>query len=254
MKITIHTQKDIKKMILVGQLTAEVLKMIKHYIKPNVSTNYLNNICHNYIVKKQKAIPAALGYNGFPKSVCISVNDEVCHGIPSDLKILKEGDIINIDVSIIKNKYYGDSSKMFSVGKISKKSKKICKVAKKSLYKAIQILKPGLNINYIGKTIQKYVEKKKFSIVREYCGHGIGKNFHMPPYILHYFDKKEKNLLLKKGMIFTIEPMINQGKQYVYQEDDGWTIKTKDKSISAQYEHTVLITKKKYKILTSRKL
>ncbi|QJC34122.1 type I methionyl aminopeptidase [Enterobacteriaceae endosymbiont of Donacia cinerea] len=253
MKIIIKNTEEIKKIYKSCQLAVEVLEMIKKYILPGVSTEEINNICHNYITKNQKAIPATLGYNGFPKSVCISKNDIVCHGISNKNDILKNGDIVNIDVTILYNNYYGDTSKMFFVGnKISKKSKLLCLTAQKSLYKAINILKPGIRLYKIGKVIQNYVESKKFSVVRNYCGHGIGKNFHEDPQILHY-KSYDYGILLKPGMIFTIEPMINIGHHDVYLTRDNWTVKTKDKTNSAQYEHTVLITNFGRKILTLRK-
>ncbi|QJC33307.1 type I methionyl aminopeptidase [Enterobacteriaceae endosymbiont of Donacia clavipes] len=253
MKILIKNSEEIKKIHKSCKLAAEVLEMIETYIKPGISTEEINIICHNYITKIQKAIPATLGYNGFPKSVCISKNDIVCHGISSKNDILKNGDIINIDVTILYNNYYGDTSKMFFVGnKISLKSKLLCLTAQKSLYKAINILKPGLRLYKIGQIIQKYVESKNFSVVKNYCGHGIGKNFHEDPQILHY-NSYDYGITLKSGMIFTIEPMINIGNHNVYLTNDKWTVKTQDKTNSAQYEHTILINKSGSEILTIRK-
>ncbi|QJC28645.1 type I methionyl aminopeptidase [Enterobacteriaceae endosymbiont of Plateumaris consimilis] len=253
MTILIKNDKEIKKINKSCQLASEVLEMIKKYIKPGINTEQLNNICHDYIINVQKAKPATLGYKGYPKSVCISVNDVVCHGISNERELLKYGDILNIDVTIFHNNYYGDTSKMFVVGDyISKESKLLCLTAKKSLYKAINIIKPGIPLNLIGKTIQQYVESKNFSVVRQYCGHGIGKNFHEEPQILHY-DSYDTGILLKPGMVFTIEPMINIGKHHVYLTNDGWTVKTKDKTLSAQYEHTILVNNNGCKILTIRK-
>ncbi|QJC34526.1 type I methionyl aminopeptidase [Enterobacteriaceae endosymbiont of Donacia crassipes] len=253
MKIFIKNSKEIKKIYTSCQLAAKVLEMIKTYIIPGISTEEINNICHNYITKTQKAKSATLGYKGFPKSVCISINDVVCHGIPSKKEILKNGDIVNIDVTVLYNNYYGDTSKMFLVGNnVSKISKLLCLTAKKSLYKAINILKPGIRLYKIGQIIQKYVESKKFSVVKNYCGHGIGKNFHEDPQILHY-KSYDYGIILRPGMVFTIEPMINIGNHDVYLTNDNWTVKTIDKTNSAQYEHTVLITDIGSKVLTIRK-
>ncbi|MDE5285530.1 MAG: type I methionyl aminopeptidase, partial [Buchnera aphidicola] len=210
------------------------------------------DICHEYITYQQKSIPACLGYHGFPKSICISINDVVCHGIPSERTILKEGDIVNIDITVIKNGYHGDTSKMFYVGEIGILAKRLCEVTQESLYKALKIIKPGIKIYKIGEIIQNYAENQNFSVVKEYCGHGIGRNFHELPHILHY-KNKNNNMLLEKGMIFTVEPMINAGKASVRCMKDGWTIKTKDRSLSAQYEHTILVTKYGCDILTWRK-
>lgn len=235
-----------------GKVTANVLEMIKEYIVPSISTYEINKICHNYITKIKKSIPACLNYQGFPKSICISINDVVCHGIPNKKKKLKQGDIVNIDVAVIKNNYYSDASKMFLVGKVKKNHKKLCDVTKKSLYLAISFIKPGLNLSKIGEVIENYVKKHNFSVVREYCGHGIGKSFHEFPQVLHY---KNNNFgcILKKGMVFTIEPMVNEKKSTVYCLNDGWTVKTKDGSFSAQYEHTITVTENGCEILTLQK-
>ncbi|WP_422667167.1 type I methionyl aminopeptidase [Buchnera aphidicola] len=252
MNYIIKTESEIEKMKISGKLAAEVLEMIENYIKPDISTEEINNICHDYIVYKQKAIPACLGYHGFPKSICISVNDVVCHGIPKSQKILKEGDIVNIDVTVIKNNYHGDTSKMFFVGKVSILAKRLCQITRESLYKALNIVHPGIPLYKIGETIQNYVEKNNFSVVKEYCGHGIGYNFHEQPHILHYKNIKN-NMIIQKGMIFTIEPMINAGHADVKCMKDGWTVKTKDRSLSAQYEHTILVTHNGCNILTWQK-
>ncbi|XBC40949.1 MAG: type I methionyl aminopeptidase [Buchnera aphidicola (Nurudea yanoniella)] len=251
--ISIKTNNEIKKMRVVSKLVAEVLEMIKQYIKPGISTGELDAICYNYIINNQESKPACLGYNGFPKSVCISINNVVCHGIPNYKEKLKCGDIVNIDVAIKKDGYYGDASKMFFVGKPTKIGKLLCEVARNSLYLSLHIIKPGVYISKIGQTIQKYVENYNFSIVKEYCGHGIGTKFHEEPQILHhdYYDNKE--ITLKSGMIFTIEPMINAGSCKVKCMNDGWTIKTQDGSLSAQYEHTVLVNEKGCEILTLQK-
>lgn len=248
----IKNNEEIKKMRKVGKLAAEVLDMIENHIVHNITTEEINQICHNYIIKKQKSIPACLGYNGYPKSICTSVNDVVCHGIPNVKQKLKEGDIINIDVAIIHNGYYSDTSKMFILGKPSILSKRLCHVAQESLYLALNLIKPNMPLYKIGQAIEKYVKKQKFSVVKEYCGHGIGKNFHEEPQILHC-DNKDPGIILKPGMTFTIEPMINTGSNQVRCMKDGWTIKTKDHGLSAQYEHTILVTDKNCEILTLRK-
>ncbi|BGI51146.1 MAG: type I methionyl aminopeptidase [Arsenophonus endosymbiont of Ceratovacuna japonica] len=252
MTILIKTEEDIYKIRIASHLAAEVLEVIEDYIKIGISTNELNNICHTYIVEKQKAIPACLNYQGFPKSICTSVNDVICHGIPNNKKILKEGDIINIDVTIIKDGFYGDTSKMFIVGKSTTQNELLCKITQESLYLALKIIKPGIRLRMIGKTIQKFIKQYNFSIVREYCGHGIGKFFHEEPQILHY-DSNDEEIILQKGMTFTIEPMINAGNRHIRIMKDGWTVKTKDKSLSAQYEHTLAVTNNGCEILSLRK-
>lgn len=251
-KILIKKPEEVQKMRIAGNLAAEVLEMIEQYVIPGITTAELDCLCHNYIVNEQKAISACLGYHGFPNSVCISVNEVVCHGIPKNTKVLKDGDIVNIDVSLIKNGYHSDTSKMFIVGKPTILGKRLCYVAQKSLYLAISIIKPGIRLNTIGSVIQKYVENQRFSVVRQYCGHGIGKKFHEYPQILHYHGDDQK-IILKVGMTFTIEPMINAGHYSTITMKDGWTVKTTDCSLSAQYEHTVTVTKEGYEILTLRK-
>ncbi|CAL4320547.1 Methionine aminopeptidase [Buchnera aphidicola (Thelaxes suberi)] len=251
--IIIKKKHEIQKMRLSGKLAANVLDMIEKYLQPLISTEEINNICYNYIINTQKAIPACLGYKGFPKSICISINDVVCHGIPNKTEIIKNGDIVNIDVAIIKDGYYGDTSRMFLIGNVDYMSKKLCNVTQNSLYQSLRIIQSGISLSEIGKSIQKYVEKNNFSIVKEYCGHGIGKSFHEEPHILHYDNKYNKNIILQEGMIFTIEPIINAGSAEVYCTNDHWTVKTKDKSRSAQYEHTVLVTKSGCEILTIQK-
>ena len=252
MNYLIKTESEIKKMRTSGKLAAEVLEMIGEYLKPNISTEDINQICHDYIVSEKKAIAACLGYHGFPKSICISVNDVVCHGIPSNKKILKEGDIVNIDVTIIKNNYHADTSKMFFIGKIGILPKRLCRIAQESLYQSLKLIQPGIPLYKIGEIIQNHVESNHFSVVKEYCGHGIGRNFHEEPHVLHY-KNKQNSIILKKGMTFTIEPMVNAGNAQVKRMKDGWTIKTKDRSLSAQYEHTVLVTENGCDILTWRK-
>lgn len=251
MSIVIKTQEDIEKMRVAGRLAAEVLEMIQDYVKPGVTTNELDKICHDFIVNKQKAIPAPLNYHGFPKSICTSVNEVVCHGIPNN-KVLEDGDILNIDVTVKKDGYHGDTSKMFLVGNVSDEARKICDIAQKAMREGIKILKEGVRLGDVGFVIQKYTESNGYSVVREYCGHGIGKEFHEPPLVLHY-GKKNTMETLKSGMILTIEPMINAGKKETRVLKDNWTVVTKDNSLSAQWEHTILITKDGYEILTLRK-
>jgi methionyl aminopeptidase len=246
----IKTPEEIKKMRVAGKLAAEVLEMIEEHVVPGITTLELDNICHAYIVNTQNAIPAPLNYKGFPKSICTSVNHVVCHGIPSE-KVLKEGDIINIDITVIKNGYHGDTSKMFNLGKVSIKANRLSKAAYESMRIGIACVKPGAQLGDIGHAIQKYVEGMNYAIVRDYCGHGIGKNFHEDPQVLHYGQKKT-GLTLKSGMIFTIEPMLNLGKHEVKLLPDKWTVITKDRSLSAQWEHTILVTDDGYEILTLR--
>ncbi len=250
MDITIKSADEIKKMRVAGHLAADVLEMIGPYIREGVTTDELNHICHNYIVNVQKAIPAPLNYNGFPKSICTSVNHQVCHGIPGPRK-LKDGDIINVDVTVIKDGYHGDTSKMFVAGKPSILADRLIKITLECLYLGIQQVKPGAHFGDIGAVIQKYAEKNRFSVVREYCGHGIGLIFHEPPNVLHYGDAGTGEEL-RPGMTFTIEPMINAGKRFVKLLPDGWTVVTKDHSLSAQWEHTILVTETGYEVLTKR--
>ncbi|WP_075433757.1 type I methionyl aminopeptidase [Buchnera aphidicola] len=252
MKTTLNNKYDIEQMRISGKITASVLEMIKPYVVPDISTDEINKICHNYIVNVKKAIPACLGYNNFPKSICISVNDVVCHGIPNKYELLKNNDILNIDVSIIKNGYYTDASKMFLVGKVNKKKFFLCKKTRKSLYLSLQCIRPGIKINNIGKIIQEYIQKKKLYIVREYCGHGIGRKFHEFPHILHYYEAHD-TLTMQPGMIFTIEPMVNTASPYVKCMDDGWTVKTREGGYSAQYEHTILVTNNGCEVITHQK-
>ena len=251
MAIDIKTSEDIAKMRVAGKLAAEVLEMIGEHVVAGVSTGELDSICHDFIVKAQKAIPAPLNYNGFPKSICTSINHVICHGIPSDEKTLKSGDIINIDVTVIKDGFHGDTSKMFSVGEPSILADRLCKVTQECMYKAITIVKPGLHIGDIGAVIQEHAHINNFSVVRDYCGHGIGKNFHESPQILHY-GTRQTGMKLKEGMTFTIEPMINCGKYKTKLLSDGWTVVTQDHSLSAQWEHTILVTHDGYEVLTMR--
>lgn len=252
MTVIIKSAEQIEKMRIAGRLAAEVLDMIKPYVVPGVTTGELNNICHTYIVHTQNAIPAPLNYHGFPKSICTSVNQVVCHGIPSDTKVLKKGDIVNIDITVIKDGYHGDTSKMFYVGDVAPHASRLCEITQECLYKAIRILKPGVTLGDIGNIIQNHAESNNYTIVREYCGHGIGAVFHEEPQVVHY-GKKGEGLAIQEGMIFTIEPMINAGKRDVkLSKKDGWTVETSDRRLSAQWEHTILITKNGYEVLTLR--
>lgn len=251
MNVTIKTADEIEKMRIAGRLAAEALEMIGEYIKPGVTTGELDRICHDYIVNNQQAIPAPLNYRGFPKSICTSVNHVICHGIPSDDKALKKGDIINIDITVIKDGYHGDTSKMFHVGEATAPNKRLVDITQECLYLGIELVKPGTRLGDIGAAIQKHAEQNHYSIVREYCGHGIGKEFHEDPQVLHY-GKAGTGLELKEGMIFTIEPMVNQGSRFNKLMKDGWTVVTKDRKLSAQWEHTILVTADGYEVLTRR--
>lgn len=237
-------------MRIAGQLAAQVLDMITPYVVPNVTTAELDEICHDYIVNTQNAIPAPLNYRGFPKSICTSVNHQVCHGIPGKKK-LKNGDIVNIDITVIKDGYHGDTSKMFIVGEGSIRAKRLIKTTQQSMYIGINQVKPGARLGDIGYAIQRFSESQGYAVVREFCGHGIGRDFHEEPQVLHY-GKPNTGLTLETGMIFTIEPMINIGKRHIKILPDGWTAITKDRSLSAQWEHTVLVTETGFEILTLR--
>jgi len=250
MTVTLKTPEDIEKMRIAGRLAADVLEMIGDYVKPGVTTEELDRICHDYIVNEQKAIPAPLNYKGFPKSICTSINHVVCHGIPNE-KPLKNGDVLNIDVTVIKDGYHGDTSKMFHVGKVPEWAERLSRVTQECLYKGIEVVKPGAHLGDIGEVIQKHAEKNGFSVVREYCGHGIGRVFHEEPQVLHYGEAGD-GMELKEGMTFTIEPMINQGKADTRLLGDGWTAITKDRKLSAQWEHTILVTATGYEIFTLR--
>lgn len=250
MGITIKTPEEIEKMQVAGALAAKVLEMIGPHVKKGVATDELNTICHDYIVNELDAIPAPLNYKGFPKSICTSLNHVVCHGIPSD-KTLKDGDIINIDVTVIKDGYHGDTSKMFFVGKPSILAERLVRITQECLYIGIKMVKPGVQLGDIGAAIQAHAEKHHYSVVREYCGHGIGAVFHEDPQVLHY-GKPGTGIPLEKGMTFTIEPMINAGKRHVKLLPDDWTVVTKDRKLSAQWEHTLLVTDTGYEILTLR--
>ncbi|WP_122432995.1 type I methionyl aminopeptidase [Pseudomonas viridiflava] len=250
MTITLKTAEDIEKMRIAGRLAAEVLEMIGPHVKPGVTTEELDRLCHDYIVNEQQAIPAPLNYKGFPKSICTSINQVVCHGIPGE-KPLKNGDTLNIDVTVIKDGYHGDTSKMFHVGTVPVWAERLSQVTQECLYKAIEIVRPGTKLGDIGAVIQKHAEKNGFSVVREFCGHGIGKVFHEEPQVMH-FGEAGTGIELLEGMTFTIEPMINQGKADTKILGDGWTAITKDRKLSAQWEHTILVTADGYEIFTLR--
>ena len=248
MNINIKTKEEQDKMRVAGRLAADVLDMIADFVKPGVSTNELNQICHKFIVEEQGATPAPLNYRGFPKSICTSVNHVVCHGIPSE-KILKSGDFLNIDITVVKDGYHGDTSRMFFVGKPNIKAKRLSDVTYKSMWLGIEQLACGKYLGDVGNAIQCFAEKNRYSVVREYCGHGIGKFFHEDPQVLHY-GKAGTGPKLESGMVLTVEPMINAGKKDVKILPDGWTVVTKDHDLSAQWEHTVLIKKDGYEVLT----
>lgn len=251
MSVSIKSAEDIAKMRIAGRLAAEVLEMIEPYVKPGVSTGELDRICHDYIVNVQKAIPAPLNYHGFPKSICTSINHVICHGIPSDDKILKKGDILNIDITVIKDGYHGDTSKMFFIGEPTPANERLVRVTQECLYIGIDLVKPGARLGDIGHAIQQHAESNHYSVVREYCGHGIGQVFHEDPQVLHY-GRPGTGLELQAGMIFTIEPMINLGTRFNKLMKDGWTVVTKDRKPSAQWEHTILVTDTGVEILTLR--
>ncbi|KAB0626685.1 type I methionyl aminopeptidase [Acinetobacter gandensis] len=254
----IKTPDEIEKMRVAGRLAAEVLDMIKPHIVPGVTTLELDTICHDYIVNKQEAIPACLGYGAAPGRpafqhvICTSVNHVVCHGIPSDAKKLKKGDILNIDVTVIKDGYHGDTNMMYIVGgETSILANRLCKVAQEAMYRGMAVVKPGATMGDIGNAIQQYVESERFGVVREYCGHGIGTVFHDEPQVLHY-GQPNTGMILEEGMTFTIEPMVNGGDWKTKLLGDKWTVVTKDHSLSAQYEHTLLVTKNGVEVLTAR--
>ena len=265
MSIKIKTSDEIEKMRVAGKLAADVLEMIELHIKSGITTDELDSICYKYITETQKAIPAPLNYHGFPKSICTSINHIVCHGIPASVDemgstgkvkpaVLKEGDILNVDITVIKDGYHGDTSKMFLIGDVSLENKRLCMVAQESLYVGMKVVKPNVTLSDIGAAIQKYIKgaTPKFSIVRDFCGHGIGDEFHEEPQILHYKNNFD-NRALKAGMCFTIEPMINVGKfSCSVDKKDGWTVYTEDGKNSAQWEHTLLVTETGCEVLTLR--
>lgn len=253
MSVSIKTLPEIEKMRIAGRLTSEVLDYITPFVRAGVTTNALDKLCHDYIVNVQKAIPAPLnyapgGHMPYPKSICTSINHQICHGVPSE-KTLKNGDIVNIDVTVIKDGFHGDSSRMYFIGEPSIQAKRLCEATYASLWRAIRVVKPGATLGDIGHAIQSFVEPLGYSVVREFCGHGIGQRFHEEPQVLHY-GRPRSGMRLEAGMTFTIEPMINAGKAAIKHLNDGWTVVTKDHSLSAQYEHTILVTQTGYEVLT----
>lgn len=251
MSVTIKTAAEIEQMRAACRLAAEVLEMIEPHVVPGVSTEELDRLCHDYIVDVQQAIPAPLNYHGFPKSICTSANHVVCHGIPNE-KRLKDGDVVNLDITVIKDGFHGDTSKMFVVGDASIKARRLVDTAYECLLTGIALVRPGARLGDIGAAIQALAEARNYSVVREYCGHGIGREFHEDPQVLHY-GQHGTGYVLEAGMTFTIEPMINAGKRQVRLLPDGWTVVTKDHSLSAQWEHTVLVTSSGHEVLTARR-
>ncbi len=250
MSVSIKSPEEIARMRVAGRLAAEVLEMIAGHIQAGMTTEDLDAICHDHMVRVQGAIPAPLNYRGFPRSICTSVNHQVCHGIPSN-KRLKNGDIVNIDITVIKDGYHGDTSKMFCIGEPSILARRLVKVTQQALRLGIAQVRPGATLGDVGHAIQRFVESQGCSVVREYCGHGIGREFHEEPQVLHY-GKPGEGLVLEPGMCFTIEPMVNAGKRFIKLLPDGWTVVTKDRSLSAQWEHTILVTPEGHEILTLR--
>jgi len=248
MSVTIKTPDEIEKMRVAGRLAAQVLHMIGPHVEPGVTTEELDRICHDYIVNDLDSIPAPLNYRGFPKSVCTSVNHVVCHGIPGP-KTLKKGDIINIDITVIKDGYHGDTSKMFYVGEPTIQGRRVSEIAHECMARGIEVVRPGTRLGDIGHVIQTYAEGNGCSVVREYCGHGIGRGFHEDPQVLHY-GRSGTGMELEPGMTFTIEPMINAGRRETKLLKDNWTVVTKDHSLSAQWEHTILVTDDGHEVLT----
>ncbi len=253
MTIHIKNPQEIEKMRVAGKLASEVLDFITPFVKPGITTEEIDKLCHDYMVNVQNTIPAPLnyapdGHTPYPKSICTSINHQICHGVPGP-KALKEGDIVNIDITVIKEGFHGDTSRMFHLGETSIQAKRLCKLTYEAMWLGIEQVKPGAKLGDIGFVIQDFAEKNGFSVVREFCGHGIGKRFHEEPQVLHY-GKPGTGITLEEGMIFTIEPMINAGKRDIKQMPDGWTIVTKDRSLSAQWEHTILVTQNGYEVLT----
>lgn len=248
-KVKINTPDEIAMSRAAGKLAAAVLDMITPHVKPGVSTEELDKLCHDYIVDELKAIPANIGYHGFPKTICASVNHVVCHGIPSPTKILKKGDIVNIDVAVIKDGWFGDTSRMYFAGEPSPQARRLVNTTYEAMRAGIMQVRPGATLGDVGHAIQSIAHRDGFSVVREYCGHGIGKIYHDEPQVLHY-GKRGEGLRLEEGMIFTIEPMINAGKRGVKELQDGWTVVTQDHSLSAQWEHMVVVTANGFEVLT----
>jgi methionyl aminopeptidase len=253
MSVTLKTPDEVAKMRVAGRLASEVLDFVAPHVKPGITTDELDRLCHDYMVNVQGVVPAPLnyappGYRPFPRSICTSVNHVVCHGIPGS-KVLKAGDVVNIDVTVIKDDYHGDTSRMFYVGAPSIQAQRLCDITFECMWLGIQSVRPGAHLGDIGEVIQTHAEQHGFSVVREFCGHGIGRRFHEDPQVLHY-GKRGVGLRLQPGMAFTIEPMINAGRPGIRQLGDGWTVVTKDHSLSAQWEHTVLVTESGYEVLT----
>lgn len=253
MTVLLKSQQEIAKMRIAGTLASEVLDYITPFVKPGVTTDELDTLCHNYMVDVQHTIPAPLnyappGYSPYPKSICTSVNHQVCHGVPGQ-KILKSGDIVNIDVTVIKDEYHGDTSRMYYVGEPGIQARRLCEITYEAMWRGIEEIKPEKHLGDVGHAIQQFAENHGYSVVREFCGHGIGAKFHEEPQVLHY-GRAGTGLKLRAGMIFTVEPMINAGKAHIRALADGWTIVTKDHSLSAQWEHTVLVTETGYEVLT----
>lgn len=253
MSITIKTAEDIEKMRIACRLASEVLDFIEPYMKPGITTDEINTLCHDYMVNVQGCIPAPLnyapdGHRPYPKSVCTSVNQVICHGIPND-RALKSGDIINLDITTIKDGYHGDTSRMYCIGKVTPQAQRLVQTTFEAMWIGIDQVKAGAFLGDIGCAIQQFAENAGYSIVQEFCGHGIGKKFHEEPQVLHY-GRRGTGPELRAGMIFTIEPMINAGKRFIRIKPDGWTVETKDRSLSAQWEHTILVTETGYEVLT----
>ena len=253
MSIVIKTPEDIAKMRVAGRLASEVLDYITPHVQPGITTGELDKLCHDYMVDMQGCIPAPLhyappGHTPYPKSICTSVNHQVCHGVPGDKK-LKDGDVVNLDITVIKDGYHGDTSRMFAVGTSSIQAKRLMEITYECMWQGIQRVRPGARLGDIGHAIQQHAETNGYSVVREFCGHGIGREFHEEPQVLHY-GKPGSGVVLEPGMIFTIEPMINAGRRDIRMLGDGWTVVTKDHSLSAQWEHTILVTDSGYEVLT----
>jgi methionyl aminopeptidase len=248
MRIVIKNAAEIDKMRVAGRLAADVLDMIGAHVNPGITTNELDQICHNFIVDEQRAIPAPLNYRGFPKSICTSVNHVVCHGIPGQ-KILRNGDVINIDITVIKDEFHGDTSRMFFVGEPSAPAERLAKITHEAMWRGIRQIRDGSRLGDVGHAVQTFAEENRYAVVREYCGHGIGRIFHEDPQVLHY-GQPATGVELKAGMTITVEPMLNAGKRNVKLLGDGWTVVTKDRSLSAQWEHTILVTQDGFEVLT----
>jgi methionyl aminopeptidase len=252
MPVIVKTPEELDRMRVAGRLAAEVLEMIRPQVTPGITTGELDRICHAYITEVQGAVPAPLNYHGFPRSICTSVNDVVCHGIPSEKKKLRSGDIVNIDVTVIKDGFHGDTSIMVGVGDVPPHAERLVRVTRECLYRAIEIVRPGARLGDIGAVIQAHAEANYYSVVREYCGHGIGRGFHEDPQVLHY-GRAGEGLELQPGMTFTIEPMVNAGRRHTrLNQKDGWTVTTRDGRLSAQWEHTLAVTEDGCEVLTRR--